>query len=172
LGLDGVQSVFETFPEENEDERKTETNDKSRVQNSLLSEPPKWEKSAVLPAWFKENVALHKEQRLALNETKWKDQRYLIMRCLDEHLSSMRSLDIDDKCGGASDHLQSVPTLLVLANITRRMLFIKWNSWCHQMEVSTGLFPIGSINTWTFESFPWPRGTHRGLFKMPRHLYG
>jgi hypothetical protein len=110
-----AQSILERFQEENE--TSTETDDKSGVHNSLFSEPPKWENSTVLPVWFKEYVALHTEQRLALNETNWEDQRYLIMRCLD----------IDDKCGGASDRLQSVPTMLALANRTRRMLFIKWN---------------------------------------------
>jgi hypothetical protein len=75
------------------------------------------ENSTALPVRFKEYVALRRERRLALNETSWKDQRYLIMRCLD----------IGDKCGGASDRLQSVPTLLGLANTTSRMFFIKWS---------------------------------------------
>jgi hypothetical protein len=34
---------------------------------------------------------------------------------------------IDDECGGASDRLQSIPAMLVLANETRRILLIKWN---------------------------------------------
>jgi hypothetical protein len=110
-----AQLVVETFPGDNE--TKSETGYKSGLHNSLFSEPPKWKNSTVLPAWFKDYVALHREQRLALNETNWEDQRYLIMRCLD----------IDDKCGGASDRLQSIPTMLALANRTRRMFFIKWS---------------------------------------------
>jgi hypothetical protein len=105
----GFLSVFETFPEVNE--TRTQTDNKNGVHNSLFSEPQMWENSTVLPVWFKECVALHKEQRLALNETNWKDQRYLIMRCVD----------IDDRCGGASDRLQSVAALLDLVNMTRRM---------------------------------------------------
>jgi hypothetical protein len=87
-----------------------------------------WENSTVLPVWFKDYVALHREQRLALNETNWKDQRYLIMRCLD----------IDEKCGGASDRLQSVPALLGLANMTRRMLFIKWSPFARILGTTKG----------------------------------
>jgi hypothetical protein len=85
-------------------------NDNSNVNN-------KWEDSTVLPNWFKGYVGFHREQRLLLNETNWRNQRYLIMRCLD----------IDDRCGGASDRLQSVPLMLLLANMTGRILFIKWS---------------------------------------------
>jgi hypothetical protein len=73
--------------------------------------------STVLPAWFKEYSISHRELRAALNVTNWKNQRFLIMRCLD----------FDEKCGGASDRLQSVPAMLMLANQTGRMLFIKWS---------------------------------------------
>jgi hypothetical protein len=73
--------------------------------------------STVLPSWFKEYSILHRTQRSALNETNSKFQRFLIMRCLD----------FDEKCGGASDRLQSVPAMLMLANKTGRMLFIKWS---------------------------------------------
>jgi hypothetical protein len=72
--------------------------------------------SAVLPLWFKEYAIFHRDKRLALTETNWKDQRFLIMRCLAT----------DDHCGGASDRLQSIPDMLILANATRRLLFIKW----------------------------------------------
>jgi hypothetical protein len=73
--------------------------------------------STSLPDWFKEYSISHREQRSALNETNWKNQRFLIMRCLD----------FDDKCGGAADRLQSIPAMLMLANQTGRMFFIKWS---------------------------------------------
>jgi hypothetical protein len=73
--------------------------------------------STSLPAWFKDYSISHREQRSALNETNWKNQRFLIMRCLD----------FDEKCGGASDRLQSIPAMLMLANQTGRMFFIKWS---------------------------------------------
>jgi hypothetical protein len=73
--------------------------------------------STVLPQWFKDYAISHRAQRLALTERNWKDQRFLIMRCLHT----------DRGCGGASDRLQSVPTMLMLANMTGRMLFIKWS---------------------------------------------
>jgi hypothetical protein len=78
--------------------------------------------STVLPAWFKEYVVSHKEKRLALNETNWKNQRFLIMRCLETDTGPWQLV-----CGGASDRLQSVPAMLMLANMTGRMLFIKWS---------------------------------------------
>jgi hypothetical protein len=117
---------------------KPEIDYKSGVVNSnLLSKTQKWENSTVLPVWFKNYVALHREQRLALNETNWKDQRYLIMRCLD----------IDNQCGGASDRLQSIPTLLALANKIRRMFFIKWSRPAPLQEFLVP--PKGGLD-WTF----------------------
>ena len=73
--------------------------------------------STVLPVWFKNYVVQHRAKRLALTESNWKDQRFLIMRCLVT----------DDECGGASDRLSSIPTMLMVANKTDRMLFIKWS---------------------------------------------
>lgn len=73
--------------------------------------------STVLPKWFKNYIILHREQRLALNETNWKNQRYLFLRCLD----------FDDACGGASGRpVSSIIAMLCLAERTR-MLFIKWS---------------------------------------------
>jgi hypothetical protein len=162
-----AQLVVETFPGDNE--TKSETGYKSGLHNSLFSEPPKWKNSTVLPAWFKDYVALHREQRLALNETNWEDQRYLIMRCLD----------IDTKCGGASDRLQSIPAMLALANKTRRIFFIKWSRPAPLQEFLVP--PKGGLD-WTipewldehldFRKLPWPRGTPRGVFIKPNHLKG
>jgi hypothetical protein len=73
--------------------------------------------STVLPVWFKNYVVQHRAKRLALTENNWKDQRFLIMRCLVT----------DDECGGAADRLASIPTMIMVANKTDRMLFIKWN---------------------------------------------
>jgi hypothetical protein len=110
-----------------------------------------WENSTVLPVWFKEYVAFHREQRLALNETNWKDQRYLVMRCLN----------IDDRCGGASDRLQSVPALLGLANMTRRMFFITWSRPAPLQEFLVP--PTGGLD-WTIPDW---LGRHLDFRKLP-----
>jgi hypothetical protein len=90
----------------------------------------------VLPVWFKEYVVLHRKQRLALTETNWKNQRFLIMRCLTT----------DDHCGGASDRLASIPAMLMLANATQRMLLIKWSRPAPLQEF---LVPPDSGLDWT-----------------------
>jgi hypothetical protein len=58
----------------------------------------------------------------------------------------MRCLDFDEKCGGASDRLQSVSGMLMLANQTGRMLFIKWSRPAPLQEFL--LPPIGGLD-WT-----------------------
>jgi hypothetical protein len=98
-------------------EKKTENDIFPETAMIIDNDSNKWENSTVLPNWFKGYVGFHRDQRLLLNETNWRNQRYLIMRCLD----------IDEKCGGASDRLQSVPLMLMLANMTGRILFIKWS---------------------------------------------
>jgi hypothetical protein len=92
--------------------------------------------STSLPAWFKEYSISHREQRAALNETNWKNQRFLIMRCLD----------FDEKCGGASDRLQGIPSMLMLANQTGRLFFIKWSRPAPLQEFL--LPPTGGLD-WT-----------------------
>jgi hypothetical protein len=105
----------------------------------------------VLPPWFKKYVISHREQRLALNENNWKNQRFLIMRCLD----------VDIACGGASDRLQSVPAMLMLANMTGRMLFIKWNRPVPLQEFLVP--PEGSLD-WTIPDWLDP---HLDFRKLP-----
>jgi hypothetical protein len=78
---------------------------------------PLWNTSAHLPGWMKEYFDWHLSQVKLLNETNWKDQRFLVMRCLDT----------DNVCGGASDRLQSIPAIILMANQTRRLFFIKWS---------------------------------------------
>jgi hypothetical protein len=60
----------------------------------------------------------HKSERERLVRFgEYEKHRYLVMRCLAE----------DDECGGASDRLGQLPFLVMLANQTRRLLFIYWN---------------------------------------------
>ena len=98
-----------------------------------------WDRSAVLPQWMKDYFAWHRDQLARLNERNWKNEtqfRYLIMRCLR----------IDDRCGGTSDRIKSVPYAILLANVTRRVLFIKWER-PHRLEEFL-VPPRGGLN-WT-----------------------
>jgi hypothetical protein len=72
-----------------------------------------------LPDWMTEYMAWHAEQLLHIDENNWREKqyRYLIARCLD----------IDRACGGVSDRLKSLPTLLLLARLSNRIFFIHWN---------------------------------------------
>jgi len=75
-------------------------------------------KKPSLPAWMTQYFAWHNESLLRLNEdhSLWKDYRYLVLRCLQ----------MDHKCGGASDRLQSIPMVLGIAAKHERLLFIEW----------------------------------------------
>jgi hypothetical protein len=106
--------------------------------------------SASLPAWFKDYSISHREQRSALNVTNWKNQRFLIMRCLD----------FDEKCGGASDRLQSIPAMLMLANQTGRMFFIKWSRPAPLQEFLVP--PTGGLD-WTIPDWLDPKFDFRKL---------
>jgi hypothetical protein len=59
----------------------------------------------------------HVSVRSKLTRENWRDRRYLVLRCLRT----------DYKCGGASDRLNALPYLLMLANRTNRLLFITWS---------------------------------------------
>jgi hypothetical protein len=71
-----------------------------------------------LPKWMKDYFQWHSRQLSSIHEHEWKWQhhRLLIVRCMD-----------DDRCGGTSDRLKSVPLFLVLAAKSRRLLFLRWN---------------------------------------------
>jgi hypothetical protein len=136
-----------------------ETNDSKEQIRHFLTPASAWENSTVLPKWFKEYVILHRKQRLALNETNWKNQRFLIMRCLY----------FDAACEGASDRLSSIPSMLLLANATRRMLLIKWTRPAPLQEFLVP--PKGGLD-WTipdwldkhldFRKLPEADGNHPG----------
>jgi hypothetical protein len=76
-----------------------------------------WDRSTIVPQWMKDYVQWHYQVRSQLNESNWDQHRYLVLRCLET----------DHVCGGASDRLQSIPTLLRLASMSNRLFFIHWN---------------------------------------------
>jgi hypothetical protein len=83
-----------------------------------------WENNPALPVWMKEYFDWHQEQMSSLNETNWKSQRYLVLRCLQQ----------DRKCGGAADRLRVVPVALLVAHQFDRILLIHWERPCPLTE--------------------------------------
>ena len=97
-----------------------------------------------LPVWMKDYLTWHAQQRRQwwLNSTtatstttttttattasgntnqqpiqpSWSSYRFLILRCVSQ-----------DRCGGTSDRLKSIPLFLRLAATTHRILLIRWN---------------------------------------------
>lgn len=100
-----------------------------------------WEASHTLPEWMKSYFRWHKEQRNVLNESNWREFRFLIMECVERSLH----------CGGTADRLSSIPFMVRLAAENARMLFVYWEK---PKELESFLLP--------------PRG---GLdWRMPRWL--
>lgn len=75
-----------------------------------------WEHLERLPLWAKEYFDWHEDQRKLLNETNWRNFKYLVMQCVRE----------DDHCGGISDRLKPLPLLLLMAHRCKRIFLIWW----------------------------------------------
>lgn len=75
-----------------------------------------WAPVPEFPDWMNDYFDWHMRVRANLNEENWRSQRYLVMRCLAS----------DEKCGGASDRLQSFLLAIKFASLGGRLLFIKW----------------------------------------------
>lgn len=99
-----------------------------------------WRDSQVIPEWMKNYFKWHSNIKSQLNEHNYRSHKYLIMRCLR----------VDDKCGGASDRLQSLPWAILVANITNRILLIKWQRPADLEEFLVP--PEGGLN-WTVPDF-------------------
>jgi hypothetical protein len=81
------------------------------------SKPNLWRGSKKIPAWMKKYFRWHTAQRHHnLNPQNWTSMRYLVMQCLEHH----------PRCGGTSDRLKSLPTMLRMASVTKRFLLIHW----------------------------------------------
>jgi hypothetical protein len=79
-----------------------------------------WWDSAVIPTWMKEYLEWHKQQRQQmLTPSKWNQTRYLVMSCKEGRI-----------CGGTSDRLKPIPTMLRHAATTKRVLLIQWERPC------------------------------------------
>ena len=58
----------------------------------------------------------HRETKRNLNESNWDESKYLVMHCLESHA----------RCGGLSDRLRPLPTLILIAARSQRLLLIQW----------------------------------------------
>ena len=78
-----------------------------------------WRESTVLPVWLKDYFAWHTKVRQGLENGSLHvdDYRFLVLRCIKK----------DGACSGAADRFKSLPSALVFANETRRILLIKWD---------------------------------------------
>ena len=87
---------------------------------------------STLPQWMKEYMSWHRQQMLlflkdAPSQSKDmntffrdnKQYKFLIARCIDE--------SVDASCGGLSDRLKTLPTLLLLAHQSKRILLLYWS---------------------------------------------
>jgi hypothetical protein len=77
-----------------------------------------WDNDPTLPYWMKSYFNWHKWKRKTWDLDNWKSERWMVIQCL---------MDQDKrKCGGTSDRLKPIPTLLRMAYDTKRILLIRW----------------------------------------------
>ncbi|KAL3908455.1 MAG: hypothetical protein SGILL_008472 [Bacillariaceae sp.] len=83
-----------------------------------------WQEGSIAPAWMVEYFDWHKQQRLEMmTPTKWNQTKYLVMSCKEGRI-----------CGGTSDRLKPIPTMLRRAAMTKRILLIQWERPCKLEE--------------------------------------
>lgn len=77
-----------------------------------------------LPKWVTSYLEWHVQTRKHLNETTWRDHKYLVSRCYVN----------DPQCGGLVDRLRGLPFLLQVAAMTGRLLVFHWERPCDLTE--------------------------------------
>lgn len=70
-----------------------------------------------LPQWMKNYFDWHKKQMSQLSPSNWKQQKFLVLSCLENQST----------CGGLSDRLKPLPLFLYFANQTGRIFMIRWD---------------------------------------------
>ena len=70
-----------------------------------------------LPHWMKNYFDWHKKQMSQLSPSNWKQQKFLVLSCLENQST----------CGGLSDRLKPLPLFLYFANQTGRIFMIRWD---------------------------------------------
>jgi hypothetical protein len=98
-----------------------------------------------IPQWMEDYFEWHSKTVSKLNESNYQDQKYFLLRCLN----------IDNKCGGASDRLQTIPAMVLAAYRMQRLLFIKWE---RPYPLEEFLSPGGlnwTLPTWLDQTFTY-----------------
>jgi hypothetical protein len=87
--------------------------------NNVLAWWKDTDNNKLLPAWMKTYFAWHQEslRQLHNGSAHAESFHYLVLRCLQRN----------KKCSGASDRLRTIPTALLLAHASHRLLFIVWD---------------------------------------------
>ena len=96
-----------------------EKNKNSNVIGAVIvneNEETSWEPIPEFPDWMNDYFEWHRGVRKKLNKDNWQSYRYLVLRCLTT----------DEKCGGASDRLQSFLLGILFASLGERLLLIHW----------------------------------------------
>ena len=101
-----------------EEEEAQEETKKERIEHQDLQDSNKINSdSSLIPRWMEDYFTWHAQQSAHnLTADNWQQHRFLVARCLVE----------DNACGGTSDRLQSIPSLILMAHLTKRLLYIKW----------------------------------------------
>lgn len=82
-------------------------------QQYIIESSDLWEAhDSKLPTWMKEYFRWHKEQRANLGKS--------------SHLLVMSCFPTIQKCGGTADRLASMPYMIMIASMFRRVLLIQW----------------------------------------------
>jgi hypothetical protein len=68
-----------------------------------------------LPPWLTDYLHWHNETKQHMDENNWRSTQYLILVCF-----------ADQPCGGFSDRLKPIPSILLAAKRSKRLLLICW----------------------------------------------
>lgn len=119
----------------------------ARLDNETsLSSTPIISQKNNLPNWISSYLEWHIQTRQQLNESNWKNYKYLVSRCYYN----------DPQCGGLVDRLRALPFLVQVAAMTGRLLLFHWE---RPYDLSEFLEPV-TID-WSLPPF----------VKVPRHLF-
>jgi hypothetical protein len=94
-----------------------------------------WHNSTTIPKWMKQYFHWHRYQRLTnVNPQNWRKLDYLVLRCMK----------MDIKCGDVSVRLKPLPSLLLVAFLSKRLLMIVWDKPAPLEEFL--LPPVGGLD--------------------------
>lgn len=75
-----------------------------------------YKSSTKLPQWMKEYFDWHREKTEKLNESNYKDFKFIFLRCSN----------YDRRCGGVADRLKSLPLFIAMGAYSNRIFMIRW----------------------------------------------